>query len=129
MNLLRRTSLNIKGADSLDFSKLNKRATIQKKEFINNNGFEEEKITLDKKVWANIKNISGKELIEAEQLKHKARKKAIIRYIKDLDVSINPNSSLEYRLIYKENIYNITNITNINEQNKFLELELESIWL
>lgn len=108
--------------------RLNKRVTIQKISIKNNNGFEEEVVEFEKTLWAGMENIFGKEKYESESLKYTEKRKAIIRYLKELDVSINKNASIFYKLIYKNNVFNIINITNISEKNSFLELELENIW-
>lgn len=110
----------------MDIGKLNKRITIQKREiFINENGFEVEAWKDYKIVWASIKNLNGKEFFQAQQAKSQASKKVIIRYLKDLDSSLNPNASLEYKIKYKNNNYNLIYSDNIQEQNKFIELLLE----
>lgn len=110
----------------MEIGKLNRRIVIQKRDMIEDeNGFEVEIWDDYKTVWSNIKNINGKEYFLAQQVQSKASKKATIRYIKDIDQSINLNSSLDYRVKYNENIYNILYFDNIKEQNKFIELLLE----
>ena len=106
----------------------NKKIVIQHKSFIENeNGFEIESWLDLKKVWAKVENISGKELIEAQQLKSKTAKRVYIRYIKELDSSINPEATLQYRILYKNNVYNLIYSENLKEENKYLEMLMEGI--
>ena len=49
-------------------------------------------------------------------------KKFIIRYVKDLDMSFNPNACKDFIISYKGVSYNILYIDNIKEQNKFMEI-------
>lgn len=108
--------------------KLNKRILIQKRVCeVDENGFEVEFWQDVKTVWANMKNLNGRELIEAQGNNSKVTKKAIIRYIKCLDISINPKVSLDYRIMYKNNLYNLVYPNNLNEENKYIELLLEGI--
>lgn len=105
---------------------LNKRITILKRNiFTDDNGFEVEEWIDYKSVWANVKNINGKEFFQAQQAQSKASKKITIRYLNDLDSSINTNVSLEYKIKYMNNNYNLIYSDNIQEKNKFIELLLE----
>ena len=104
--------------------KLNKRVTIQK---IKDAGpLKNKQYENYKTVWASISNLHGKEFIEAQKVSPKISKKIIIRYFKCLDPSININASTEFTVLYKGNIYNILYIDNIKEENKYMELLLES---
>lgn len=108
--------------------KLNKRILIQKRVCeVDENGFEVEFWQDVKTVWANMKNLNGRELIEAQGNNSKVTKKAIIRYTKCLDNSINPKVSLDYRIMYKNNPYNLIYPDNLKEENKYIELLLEEI--
>ncbi len=100
------------------------RITIQRK-INNNNPLEDMTFEDFKTVWAKVNNLYGKEFIEAQKVKHNISKKIIIRYIKDLDMSFNPNTCKDYKVSYKGISYNILYIDNIKEQNKFMELMLE----
>lgn len=104
------------------------RIIIQKRNFNETtcNGFEDVSWNDFKIVKAKIKNINGKEYFQAQQAQSKASKKVTIRYIKDLDSSIDINISLNYRVKYNDQTYNILYSVNIEEQNKYLELLLES---
>lgn len=110
----------------MNIGRLNRRITIQKKEtLIDENGFEVEEWADYKTVWASVKNINGKEFFQAQQAKSQASKKVTIRYLKDLDSSLDPNVSLKYKIKYKNNNYNLIYSDNIQEQNRFIELLLE----
>lgn len=110
----------------MNIGRLNQRITIQKKEIlIDDNGFEVEEWADYKSVWASVKNINGKEFFQAQQAKSQASKKVTIRYLKDLDSSLDPNVSLKYKIKYKNNNYNLIYSDNIQEQNRFIELLLE----
>ena len=75
-----------------------------------------------KTVWTKINNLYGKEFIEAQKVEANISKKFIIRYIKDLDMSINPNACKDFIINYKGISYNILYIDNIKEENKFMEI-------
>lgn len=110
----------------MNVGELNKKIKILKRVLsTDENGFEVEDWIDFKTVWANINNLNGKESIQAQQLKPEISKKVTIRYIKDLDTSINPNVSLEFKAIYKNNNYNIKYSVNIKEENRYLEMLLE----
>ncbi|HBG0292101.1 TPA: phage head closure protein [Clostridioides difficile] len=110
----------------MNVGNLNKRITIQIKEQTNDeNGFTVNEWIDFKTVWANIKNINGKEFFQAQQAQSKANKKITIRYLKYLDSSIDARVSLKYRVKYKENTYNILYSDNIQEKNQYIELLLE----
>lgn len=111
----------------MNIGRLNQRITVQKKETLIENGFEVEEWMDYKTIWASVKNINGKEFFQAQQAQSQASKKVRIRYLKDLDSSLDPNVSLKYRIKYKNNNYNLTYSDNIQEQNKFIELLLESV--
>ena len=91
----------------------------------NNNPLTDANFEDFKTVWAKVNNLYGKEFIEAQKVNPNISKKIIIRYIKDLDMSFNPNTYKDYKVSYKGISYNILYIDNIKEQNKFMELMLE----
>lgn len=106
---------------------LNKRITILKRVIsTDENGFEVEAWIDHRTVWAKIKNLNGREFFQAQQAQSKASKKVTIRYIQDLDSSINPRATIDYKVRYKNNTYNLSYSDNIKEENRFLELLLES---
>lgn len=103
--------------------KLNKRITIQTEKDmgpLKNKEYEDFKT-----VWASISNLHGKEFIEAQKVNPNITKKITIRYIKQLDPSININASKCFRVLYKSNTYNILYIDNVKEENRYMELMLE----
>ena len=108
----------------MNIGELKHKVTIQRK-INNNNPLEDATFEDFKTVWAKVNNLFGKEFIEAQKVNPNISKKIIIRYIKDLDMSINPNTCKDYKILYKGISYNILYIDNIKEQNKFMELMLE----
>ena len=108
----------------MNIGELKHKITIQRK-INNNNPLEDATFEDFKTVWAKINNLFGKEFIEAQKVNPNISKKIIIRYIKDLDMSINPNTCKDYKVSCKGISYNILYIDNIKEENKFMELMLE----
>ena len=103
--------------------KLNKRITIQK---IKDAGPLKNKEYEDyKTVWASIINLHGKEFLEAQRVAPNISKKVTIRYIKELDPSIDNDVSKKFRVLYKGNLYNILYSDNIKEENKLMEIMLK----
>lgn len=105
---------------------LNEHIYIYKK--IKQGPLKDDEIKLYKKVWANIKSSnykSDKEKVENEKLDANLDKTVTIRYLKDLDTSINPKASIDYYIKYKEINYNITKIINKNELSELLEISIE----
>lgn len=103
--------------------KLNSRLTIQKMSKngpLKNNTFEDYKT-----VWAKVTNLHGKEFLQAQSLNADISKKVTIRYLKELDSSLDKNVSKKFRIKYKENYYNILYADNIKEENRFIELMLK----
>ena len=104
----------------MNIGELKHRITIQKK--VIGGPLEDTTYINFKTVWAKINNLYGKEFIEAQKVEANISKKFIIRYIKDLDMSINPNACKDFIINYKGISYNILYIDNIKEQNKFMEI-------
>lgn len=104
----------------MNIGELNHRITILKK--ANKKPLEDATYENFKTVWAKINNLYGKEFIEAQKVEANISKKFIIRYIKDLDMSLNPNACKDFIISYKGISYNILYIDNIKEQNKFMEI-------
>ena len=104
----------------MNIGELNHRITILKK--ANKKPLEDTTYTYFKTAWAKINNLYGKEFIEAQKVETNISKKFIIRYIKDLDMSFNPNACKDFIISYKGVSYNILYIDNIKEQNKFMEI-------
>ncbi|HBG5257854.1 TPA: phage head closure protein [Clostridioides difficile] len=109
----------------MNIGDLNKRIIIQKNnESIDREGYPIENWINYKTVWSRINNISGKEFLQAQALTSNISKKAFIRYQKELDISLNDNITLNYRILYNKSIYNLIYINNINEKNQYMELML-----
>ena len=104
----------------MNIGELNHRITILKK--ANKKPLEDTTYENFKTVWAKISNLYGKEFIEAQKVEANISKKCIIRYVKDLDMSFNPNACKDFIISYKGASYNILYIDNIKEQNKFMEI-------
>lgn len=97
------------------------------KSSIDDSGFESDKTwTLYSTVWADIKNINGKEYFEANKNNVRAEKKIIIRYIKNLDPSIDNRATQKFKILYNNTFYNILYIDNIQERNRYMEILVES---
>lgn len=104
----------------MNIGELKHRITIQKK--AEKKPLEDTTYADFKTVWAKVNNLYGKEFIEAQKVEANIPKKLIIRYIKDLDPSINPNACKDFIITYKGISYNILYIDNIKEENKFMEI-------
>ena len=104
----------------MNIGELKHKVTIQKR--AEKKPLEDTAYTDFKTVWAKVSNLYGKEFIEAQKVEANISKKFIIRYIKDLDMSINPNACKDFIINYKGISYNILYIDNIKEQNKFMEI-------
>lgn len=104
----------------MNIGELNHRITILKK--ANKKPLEDTTYENFKTVWAKVNNLYGKEFIEAQKVEANISKKFIIRHIKDLDMSLNPNACKDFIITYKGISYNILYIDNIKEENKFMEV-------
>jgi len=103
---------------------LNKRIAIQKLGEIqyNDNGFP---ISNDdgfgdyKTVWASINNLFGQEFYSAKAINEENTVNFIIRYSKDLtDID-----SKNYRIKWKNRVFNITFIDNVQYANKWIKIK------
>ena len=104
----------------MNIGELKHRITIQKK--VTGGPLEDTTYTDFKTAWCKVSNLYGKEFIEAQKVEANISKKFIARYIKDLDMSINPDACEDFIINYKGISYNILYIDNIKEQNKFMEI-------
>lgn len=110
---------------------LRHRITIQKyTTIITDNGFDEEKWTDYKTIWASMNNLFGKEFYAAKAVQAENTIEFVVRYSKDLGVL----DSKEYRIKvlknkdadkeeYKYKFFNITFIDNIKYANKWLKIK------
>lgn len=67
--------------------------------------------------WANIKPMSGREIIHADKIDAVAVSRFIIRH--------NPNLREDDRVLYRGNYYNIRSLVNIDEQYEYTEITAE----
>ena len=104
----------------MNIGELKHRITIQQK--ADKKPLEDATYTDFRTVWCKVNNLHGKEFIEAQKVEANVSKKFIIRYMKDLDMSTNPNACKDFIINYKGVSYNILYIDNIKEQNKFMEI-------
>ena len=104
----------------MNIGELNHRITILKK--ANKKPLEDTTYENFKTVWTKVSNLYGKEFIEAQKVEANISKKFIIRYIKDLDPSINSNTCKDFIITYRGISYNVLYIDNIKEQNKLMEV-------
>ena len=104
----------------MNIGELNHRITILKK--VTGGPLEDTTYEDFKTAWAKVNNLYGKEFIEAQKVEANISKKFVIRHIKDLDMSLNPNACKDFIISYKGVSYNILYIDNIKEQNKFMEI-------
>lgn len=74
-----------------------------------------------KKVFANVKNLHGAEYFQAGQLNKQETVKFYIRFMNGISNEVKE----EFRIIYRDKIYNIDFIDNINYLNEELEIKAE----
>lgn len=104
----------------MDIGKLRHRITILKRDVIlTQNGFEEEKWVELKTVWAAIENLKGREFYAAAQVQAENTVKFVIRYLPDMDPSM--------QIIFKDKQYNIVAIDNVKYANRFIELRAQEV--
>lgn len=72
-----------------------------------------------KKVYANVKNLRGGEYFQAGQVGKQATVKFFIRYMPGIDNQVKE----DYRIIYRDTIYNIDFVDDINYQDEELEIK------
>ena len=73
---------------------------------------------LFKKVFGNVTEFATGEEFEAGQTRADERLRFFIRYMPDIKNEIKE----DYRIIFRERLYNIENINNINFRNEELEI-------
>ena len=100
----------------MDIGQLNKRIIIQKLTISENDMGDSIETWIDyKTVWSSITNLHGREFYQAMQVQAENTVKFVIRYCKDLDTSM--------RILFQDNLYNITFIDNIKYGNTFMEIQ------
>lgn len=93
-----------------------------------NGPMEDDTWELYKIVWSKIISSSyksEKETVEANKLTPGIYKTATIRYLDILDLSINGSASIDFKVKYKDQFYNILQIVNVDELDEILELSLK----
>lgn len=89
------------------------------KSTIDDDGFPKEEWVDTYKTRARISNTSGKEFQSSDGTANSISTKFTTRYIK------NANIEVQDRIIFNNNIYNITYINNIQEECRYIEIVAE----
>lgn len=84
------------------------------------NNIATEKWTTILKAKAKIINVSGKEVQTSNSVNQEITKRFIIRYPRY--IKFDAEDSKNYRVLYKNNTYDITYKSNIQDLNKYLEI-------
>lgn len=103
-------------------SGLNHLITIEKRTFEKVNGFETEKWTKYKSVWAYMNSLYGTEYYRAKELGEDNTVNFEIHYIPALD---NLNT-IDYRIKHNKKIYDITGIDNVRFLNQ--SFKIKAVW-
>lgn len=104
---------------------MNKHISIYRK-VSNKNPLTDDKWELFRTVWGDIEAINTVKTLEDinnGKVENKLKKKFIIRYLKELDATINKQATIQYKIKYKNYYYNIVGTNNLEEKEKILELE------
>lgn len=113
----------------MDVGKLNRTIIIQKKEcIVDDNGFQVESWIDIATVHCMITNIHGKELVDNIDLfTTNTYKRAKFRYKKYLDANLYPNVTIDYRIKYRNSIWNITSIDDIKDAHQYMEVLITKV--
>ena len=65
-----------------------------------------------KTVWGSVRPMSGKELVNAQQVDSRVTHRIVIRFYSGLDTT--------YRFLFGTRVFNIVSVLNIQERNKLL---------
>lgn len=80
------------------------------------------------KTYADVWNIHGSELLSnLDQFTNKTYKRMQIRYKRYLDVSLHDDVTHNYRIIYRNSIWNLTSIDDIKDTHKTMEILITKI--
>lgn len=80
------------------------------------------------KTYADVWNIHGSELLSnLDQFTNKTYKRMQIRYKRYLDVSLHDDVTHNYRIIYRNSIWNLTSIDDIKDAHKTMEILITKI--
>ncbi len=77
-------------------------------------------------VWGEMRPLSGKDRLQAEQLQSTIANRLVIRFQGSPSNPEMPFVSARDRVLYKGVAYNIRAVVDIEERRRFLELDLES---
>jgi len=113
----------------MNIGELDKRIIIQKKTIGQDaDGYQIEEFTDYKPVWASKNNLFGREFFAAAAVNSELTVKFGIRYMKELDSSVNVegiNTTKIFRVKYGNLFYNLTFIDDIKTQH--IEMELKAL--
>lgn len=97
---------------------------------IQRNSFTKDEVGNQKNIWTNyyscwayINNLSGREYWEAAQVNQETSLYFIVRYCSELKTM----DSTLYRIVFQDEIYNITFVDFMQYKNKFLKLRAELV--
>ena len=82
-------------------------------------------------LWCTVTNISGKELIKADQDITNTYKRMKFRYKKYLNPTFYFDVTNDFRIIYNNSVWNITSIDDIKDRHQYMEVlvtRVESEW-
>lgn len=104
----------------MDIGLLRHRISIlEKTTTVTSNGFEEEQWKELKTVWAAVENLRGREFYAAAQVQAENTVKFIIRYLPNIDTSM--------QILFRGKHYNIVAVDNIKYTNRFIELRAQEV--
>ena len=123
----------------MNLGDLNKIITIQRRmtednqyPLVDENGFPQEEWFDIAKVHCMVTNIHGKELVDnLDMMTTNSYKRMKFKYKKYLDENLNPNVTHNYRIVYKNSIWNITSIDDIKDKHEYMEVlvtKIETEW-
>lgn len=104
---------------------MNKHISIYAK-ISDNNPLTDDRWELFRTVWGDIETINTVKTLEDTnngKVENKLKKKFIIRYLNELDATLNKQVSIQYKIKYKNYYYNIVGTNNVEEKEEILELE------
>ena len=93
---------------------------LQQLQVVKINNIASEKWISILKTKAKIINVSGKEIQTTKSIDGEYTKRFIIRYPRGL--AIDSEDCKKYRIVYKNNAYDITYLSDIQDLNKYLEI-------
>lgn len=111
----------------MNIGELDKRIIIQKLTTSqDDNGFPLETWIDHKTLWSGVSNLSGREYFSAMAVQMENTVKFKIRYFKDLDSTINlesSNTTKVFRIQYNKTIFSITSIDDLKMKHISMEIK------